>query len=624
MLSSQLFVPSVVPSVAGSGHDTTQAAAQGVRLNDQPERQTRRALPGLQRIIPAIGWLSRYRREDLLDDLTAGVVTAILLVPQGMAFALLAGLPPEVGLYASVAPPIIYALLGSSRTLSVGPVSVAALLVAHALGAAGLAPSDPRYLADALLLAAMTGTILLLMAALRLGMLVNFLGHPVLSGFVSGAAILIILSQLQNLLGLPRPPAGSSLAISAHYVEHAGALHGPTALIGLGSGALLLLLRSPLLRLLEWAGVGAGTAGIASRVGPLAVVALAVALVAGLDLDRQGVAIVGEIPGGLPAPSLAFIDFDRVAGLLPAALMIALIGYVESISVAKALAFRRRQKIGNDQELVALGAANLAAAVVGGMPVAGGFSRSMVNFAAGARTQLAAIVTAVLVGATALFFTPLFHHLPQATLAAIIIVAVSALIDWRMAGRTWRYDRADAAALVATFAGVLVFDIEIGLLIGLAVSIGAFLGRSSRPHIAIVGRIAGTEHYRNVERHRVETWPELLLLRVDRSLFFANINRVEDVVAAAAAAQPRLQHLVLICSAINTIDHSAVESLEQLSDSLAEAGVTLHLAEVRGPVMDRLERSDLLERIRPGRVFLSTEDAVRDLAGPSRENGEAG
>jgi sulfate permease, SulP family len=575
-------------------------------------------------MIPAAGWLLNYRREDLLDDLTAGVITAILLVPQGMAFALLAGLPPEVGLYASVAPPIVYAVLGSSRTLSVGPVSVAALLVASALGAAGVAPSDPGYLADALLLAAMTGVILLVMAALRLGVLVNFLGHPVLSGFISAVALLIILSQLQNLLGLPRPPAGSSLAIAAHYLAHAGALNVPTALLGIASIALLLLFRRPLVSLLERLGVGSKAAGLGSRVGPLVVVAGATALVAVLELDHQGIAIVGTIPSGLPVPSLDFLNLERAAALLPAALMIALIGYVESFSVAKALAFRRRQKIGNDQELVALGAANLAAALVGGMPVAGGFSRSMVNFAAGARTQLAAIVTALLVGTTALFFTPLFYYLPQATLAAIILVAVAALIDWHMVLRTWRYDRADAVVLLSTFLGVLVLDIEIGLLIGLAASIGTFLWRASRPHIAIVGRIPGTEHYRNVKRHRVETWPELLLLRIDRSLFFANTNLIEDVVADATAEQPRLRHLVLICSAINTIDHSAVESLEQLGDSLAEAGVTLHLAEVRGPVMDRLVRSELLERIQPGRVFLSTEDAVRSLREPSPESAAAG
>jgi sulfate permease, SulP family len=584
-----------------------------------------KATARLKRLVPAVDWLVNYRREDLQDDLTAGVITAILLVPQGLAFALLAGLPPEVGLYASVAPPIVYALLGSSRPLSVGPVSVAALLVATALGSAGVAPGSPAYLADALLLAALTGGVLLLMAAFGLGALVNFLGHPVLSGFISGAAVLIILSQLATLLGMPAAPAGSGAGMVAHYWYAADDAHLPTALLGLGSIGLLLLFRSPLVRLLKLLGASAQAATLVGRVGPLAMVVGATALVAWLGLDRLGIAIVGHIPAGLPLPRLDFLDAGRALELLPAAVMIALIGYVESVSVAKALAFRRRQKIDNNQELVALGAANVAAAVAGGMPVAGGFSRSMVNFTAGARTQLAAIVTGLLVGLTALFFTPLFHDLPRAALAAIIVVAVTALIDWQMLIRTWRYDRADALALLITFGGVLAFDIEVGLLLGLAVSIGTFLARSSRPHIAVVGRIRGTEHYRNVKRHQVETWPELLLVRVDRSLFFANVARVEDVVARAAAEQPRLRHLVLICSAINTIDHSAVESLEALAESLLEAGVTLHLAEVRGPVMDRLLRSDLLERLTPGRVFLSTEDAVRALldSGPEADGAPA-
>ncbi|WP_220359412.1 SulP family inorganic anion transporter [Alkalilimnicola ehrlichii] len=316
----------------------------------------------LQRLLPASAWLRSYQRGWLADDVTAGIITAVLLIPQGMAYALLAGLPPEVGLYASIVPPIVYALLGTSRPLSVGPVSVAALLVANALGAAGLAPGDPAYLSDALLLTAMTGAILLIMAALRLGILVNFLGHPVLSGFTSGAAVLIIISQLKNLTGLPLPTAGSSLDMLGHAFAHLSELHMATALLGVGSIAILLLLKTPLTHLLQELGFNSRTAGLASRTGPLALVAAATALVAALGLDTAGIAIVGEIPAGLPSPSLGFVDPQRALDLLPAALMIALIGYVESVSVAKMLAYRRRQKIDNNQELIALGAANVAAA----------------------------------------------------------------------------------------------------------------------------------------------------------------------------------------------------------------------------------------------------------------------
>lgn len=572
---------------------------------------------GLHRFLPALQWLREYPRDSFADDLTAGIITAVLLIPQGMAYAILAGLPAEVGLYASIVPPIVYALFGTSRALSVGPVSVAALLVASTLGATGLTPDDPAYLQAALLLAALSGAILLIMALLRLGMLVNFLSHPVLSGFTTGAAILIIISQIQNLTGVPLPSAGSSLDMLAHAWRHGSEFHLLTAVMGLASILILLWLRGPFPRLLVHLGLSERAAVLISRAGPLALVAGATILVWALSLQQQGVAIVGSIPSGLPAPTLSFLDAQRAIDLLPAAVMISLIGYVESVSVAKVLAHRRRQKIDPNRELSALGFSNLAAAFSGSMPVAGGFSRSMVNFSAGARTQLAAIITALLVAVAAFLFTPLFHHLPKTALAAIIIVAVVPLIDWRTAVNTYRYDRSEALALLATVAGVLVLDIEQGLLIGLAVSIGVFLWRSSRPHTAIVGRVPGTQHFRNVQRHQVETWPELLLLRVDRSLYFANVSHVEDTVAEAVAQQPGLRHLVLICSAVNTIDHSALEALEQLAESLKEAGVTVHLAEVKGPVMDRLRQTRLFEHLEPGQVFLSTEEAVAKLT--SRE-----
>lgn len=575
----------------------------------------------LSRLFPILQWLRGYGRDDLVDDLAAGTITAILLIPQGMAYALLAGLPAEVGLYASIVPPIVYALFGTSRALAVGPVSVAALLVANALAAVGSSPGDPAYLVNALVLAALSGVILLAMGVLRLGALVNFLSHPVLSGFTSAAAIIIIISQLQNLTGIPLPRSGSTWEMVSHAWSHLNEWALPTTLIGLVSVGILLFLKGPFVRLLVRGGVSQKSATLASRVGPLALVLGATLLVWLLNLPESGVAIVGAIPSGLPTPTLAFLDSDMVRTLLPSAFMIALIGYVESVSVAKVLAYRRRQKVDANQELVALGVSNLAAAVAGAMPVAGGFSRSMVNFAAGARTQLAAIFTALLVAVAALFLTPVFYFLPKAALAAVIVVAVAPLIDWRTLVHTLHYDKADAAALLATFLGVLALDIEIGLVIGILLSIAVFQWRTSQPHVAIVGRVPGTEHYRNVQRHQVETWPELLLVRVDRSLYFANTSHVEEIIARGVSEQREVRHLVLICSAVNTIDHSALESLEQLADSLKEAGVTMHLAEVKGPVMDRLRHSELMEHLAPGQVFLSTEDAVRSLRTPTRTIG---
>lgn len=578
------------------------------------------AVPPHQRtLIPAIHWLRAYRREDLPDDLVAGVITAVLLIPQGMAYAILAGLPPQVGLYASILPAIVYALLGSSRSLSVGPVSVAALLVANALGSSGATADEAQYLLDALLLAALSGLILLVMGLLRLDVLVNFISHPALSGFTSGAAILIILSQLGNILAISLPATASGFGMASTVLEKIHQVDLPTTILGVAGIVLLILARGPLVRLLCRAGIRPRTAKLLSRAGPLSVIVFFTALIAGLDLHRHGIAVVGSIPAGLPTLTLDFLRPERALALLPSAFMISLIGYVESISVAKVLAHRRRQRIDNNQELLALGASNIVAAVSGAMPVAGGFSRSTVNFSAGAKTQLAAIITACLVALVALFFTPLFYHLPKAALGAIIVVAVWSLIDWQGFVKAYRYDKADALTLAAAFFGVLLFDIEIGLALGVAVGVGAFLWRSSRPHIAIVGRIPGTEHFRNVKRHEVETWPHLMLIRVDRSLFFANINYVDEVVAECAAAEKRLRHLVIVCSATNDIDYSALEALEQLAANLQSAGITLHLAEVKGPVMDRLRDQGIEHWLAPGQVFLSTQEAVETLRSAYRK-----
>tara|TARA_R100000322_G_scaffold69528_1_gene43778 strand:- start:4672 stop:6444 length:1773 start_codon:yes stop_codon:yes gene_type:complete len=562
---------------------------------------------------PAVAEIRQYSRQNLPDDLVAGLMTAVLLIPQALAYAALAGLPVEVGLYASILPPVVYALMGTSRTLSIGPVALSALLVANALSGTAELPGSPAYVADALLLAALSGLIFLAMALLRLDVLVNFIGHPVLSGFTTAAAILIIIGQIPSLVGVDVAAAGSGLDKVAATAEHLFELHLKTTLVGLASLALLLLLRTPLVTALERLGLSNKLAGLASRTGPLVVIVVLTVLVANFNLDREGVAIVGAVPAGLPIPSLDFLRLERISALLPSAFIISLIGYVGSISVAKSLAHRRRERVDNNQELVALGFSNIAASLSGSMPVAGGFSRSSVNFAAGAQTQLSAVIGSILVAAAALYFTPLFYYLPKAALAATIVVSVLSLLDWKAARDAWHYDRADGTAWVMTFLGVLAVNIEVGLLAGVLVGLGSFIWRSSRPHMAIVGRVPGTEHFRNVQRHGVQTWPNLMLLRVDRSLFFANINYVGDEVARVASEQSELEHLVIICSAVNTIDHSALEALELMALNLREAGITLHLAEVKGPVMDRLKHTDFEEQLAPGRIFLSTDGAVHAL-----------
>lgn len=574
--------------------------------------------------LPLAASLVGYDRGAFVDDLIAGTITALLLVPQALAYALLAGLPAQVGLYASMLPPVVYALLGSSRTLAVGPVAVAAVMVAAVLGP--YAGGDPaRYLTGAMILAAEVGLLLALLGALRLGALTSFISHPVLIGFTAAAALVIIASQLGPLTGIALAGHGF-LAHAASLLDGLGRLHTPTLLLSLATITLLLLARGPLVRGLMRLGCPARQAHILSRLGPLAVMMTALAAMAFAGPQHAGIAVLGIVPTGLPRPTLAFLDAAGWRALAPSAVLIALVGYVESVSVAKTLAARRRERIDPDQELLALGGANLASALTGTMPVAGGFSRSVVNFDAGARTQLAAIVTAVLVALIALLAGEALALLPRAALAAVIVVSVAQLIDPARMREIWRFDRADGSAMLATFAGVLLLGIEQGLLLGVGVALALYLRRTSRPHIAIVGRIPGTEHFRNVDRERVQTQPGCVAIRIDENLYFGNVGPVQDFILDAIADAPDCRDLVLIMSAVNHVDSSGLELLEQLREDLAGAGVSLHLAEVKGPVMDRLRHSTLLRggAHPPCPVHRSTHDALLALADPPRVLQKAG
>ena len=565
------------------------------------------------RNLPMPDWLVGYRRTDLAGDMTAGIITAIMLVPQGMAYALLAGLPPQVGLYASIVPLVLYAMLGSSRTLAVGPVALVSLLVASSAGAIADQGSE-AYHQVALTLAFLVGLLSVLFGLLRAGFLVNFLSHPVISGFTSAAALVIGFSQLRHLLGIDIPRTHNIAEILANAFEARGEVGVSTVGIGVAAIALLLVARGPLTRALTRVGLPAQSAQSVARAGPLFMVILTTLTVGILGLDTQaGVKTVGAIPAGLPPLSGPTLTLDLLQDLLPAAFLIAFVGFLESVSVAKALASKRRQKIDANRELIGLGSANLGAAFTGGYPVTGGFSRSSVNFEAGANTPLASIITALFVALTVLLLTPLFYHLPKAALAAIIIVAVSGLIDLRTLRTAWAYNKADAISLVATFAAVLVLGVEPGIVAGIIVSLGLFLWRTAEPHFAIVGRVGTSEHFRNIKRHDVRTCPRILAIRIDESLYFANARFLETTILAEVAERRELEHVVLICSAVNVIDTSALESLHTLIHELRDAGVTLHLAEVKGPVMDRLRRTDLLDQLKPGRVFLSTHEAMETL-----------
>jgi sulfate permease, SulP family len=565
----------------------------------------------MTRFLPILDWGRGYGRETLANDLIAAIVVTIMLIPQGMAYAMLAGLPPEAGLYGAMVPLVIYALLGTSRALAVGPVAVVALMTAAAAGDVAM-QGTPGYHLAALAIAFLSGALMLGLGLARLGFIANFLSHPVISGFITAAGLIIAGSQLRHLTGIDM--GGKTLiSLATSFFQGIGGLHWPTLALSVAVLGFLFWSRKGLAPLLRRAGMPERAAGLAAKGALLAAVVGSTLAVVGFDLAARGVRVVGEIPLGLPALSLPVADFDLMALLMVPAIMIAIVGYVESISIAQTLAARRRQKIDPNKELVALGAANLGASVTSAMPVTGGLSRSIVNFDAGAQTPAAGAFTALGIGVSLMFFTPLLYSLPNATLAAIIIVAVASLLDFRALPRTWAYSRADGAAMAATIAVTLLWGVESGLMAGVGLSLALHLYRTSRPHVAIVGQVPGTEHFRNILRHDVVTAPEVLSLRIDESLYFPNARFLEDTVNDAVAADPQIAHVVLMFPAVNEVDASALESLEAINTRLREAGIRLHLSEVKGPVMDRLRRGHFLEDL-TGEVFLTHYDAMTALA----------
>lgn len=564
----------------------------------------------LSRDLPILQWGRLYRRSTLTNDLIAAVIVTIMLIPQSLAYAMLAGLPPEVGLYASILPLVAYAIFGTSRTLAVGPVAVVSLMTATAVGEIASQGSE-LYLVAATLLALISGTMLVAMGLFRLGFVANFLSHPVISGFITASGVLIAAGQVKHLLGVPS--SGHSLPeIVTGLAENLDATNLPTFLIGVGVLAFLYFVRLRLKPLLIGLGMKPRLADIATKAGPVVAVAATILAVTALDLGEAGVSLVGAIPQGLPLPTLPIVNLDMIRALAVPAFLISLIGFVESVSVAQTLAAKRRQRIIPDQELIGLGAANIASGISAGYPVTGGFARSVVNFDAGAETPAAGIYTAIGIALATLFLTPLLANLPQATLAATIIVAVLSLVDLSAIRRVWTYSKADFSAMAATILGTLFLGVEIGVVMGVLLSLLMHLYRTSRPHMAVVGQVPGTEHFRNVDRHQVITSPEILSLRVDESLYFANSRYLEDRIAELVAERPELRHVVLMCSAVNAIDASALESLEEINHRLHDAGITLHLSEVKGPVMDRLKRSNFLDDL-TGRVFLSQYEAIAEL-----------
>jgi sulfate permease, SulP family len=531
-------------------------------------------------------WLRRYRRAALPGDIGAGIVVAMMMIPQGMAYALVAGLPPVAGLYASILPPLVYALFGSSMTQSVGPMAIVSLMTAAAIGP--LAPAGTAlHGVLAAQLALVAGAVLLLCGLLRLGFLASFFSRPVMSGFTVGSSLVIAWGQVKPLLGAAPPH-----------------LHLPSAMLGLGSLALLVLARAYLAPLLARCGLSKGAADVAAKLAPMVIVLASIGLVSALDLPARGVAVTGPVPAGLPGLNLA-TSAGHWHALLQPGLLIGFIVFLISMSAAQTLAQKRGEKLVSNQELVGLGAANIASMVSGGFPVTGSLSRSAVNFAAGANTPLASVISAVLLAAALVLPTGWLALLPLPTLAATIIVAVLGMLQLDTLRTAWHYDRGDALAWLVTCVGVLALGVEAGVIVGVVLSMGTLIWRASRPHIAVLGRIPGTEHFRNVDRYAATTCATVLILRVDANLFFGNVDAVNERIEDELRAHPSTRHLVLAMSAVSSIDTTALFALQELNASLRARGVRLHLAEVKGPVMDRLRASSLPDTLN-GRIFLST------------------
>lgn len=543
-----------------------------------------------------------YRRGDLRPDLTAGLTVGAMLVPQGMAYAQLAGLPPEIGLYSVTLPLFVYALFGTSRQLAVGPVAVVSLLTASALAPIA-AEGTTEYLGAAALLAIMVGAITLALGAVRMGWVTNLLSHPVLVGFTAAAALIIGASQLKHVLGVQIPRTESFGTTLVELGRSLGDVRALTLLIGVVTIVVLLLLK-------RWKGTFPAA---------LAVVVVGVLVSVTTDLSGRGVGVVGEVPGGLPGLSLPSVSGSLLGQLLPIALTITLVGYMESIAVAKVYARKHRYEVEPNRELVALGASNVAAGVIGGQPVTGGFSRTAVNAAAGARTPLASVISATLIVLVLLFLTGLFTELPQAVLGAVVIVAVIGLFDVAEMRHILAVKRSDAAVMAVTFVATLALGVELGIAVGVLTSLVVMGARIMNPHSAEVGRLPGSEAYRNIERFpEAERIAGIGIVRIDVALNFANVTFLKRRLAALDAAHPEgLRHIVLDGAGINDLDASAESALADLVTEYDERGVTIHLANVKGPVRDVLVRSGLWQRL-ADRVHPSVHLAVTAICAGDR------
>lgn len=550
----------------------------------------------IKSFIPILSWLPSYQKKDLSGDISAGLTVGVMLIPQGMAYAMIAGLPPIYGLYASTIPLFIYALLGTSRQLAVGPVAMVSLLTAAGIGVLAEGGTE-TYIALAITLAFLVGLFQFLLGVFRLGFLVNFLSHPVISGFTSAAALIIGLSQLKHLLGIDIPRSHHVHEILLNAINQVGDINWITFAIGVGG---IILIK--------------GIKKINKSIpAPLLVVIVGILAVWGFGWVDSGVKIVGEVPKGLPTLGIPSLEWEAIQTLLPIALAISLVSFMESIAVAKAIQSKHRDyKVVPNQELIALGMANIAGSFFQSYPTTGGFSRTAVNDQAGAKTGLASIISAALIMLTLLFLTPLFYFLPKAILASVIMVAVFGLIDYEEAMHLWHANRSDFWMLVATFVATLSLGIEQGIGIGVILSLVMVIFRTTRPHIAILGKIPGTHFYRNIERFdQVEQREDLLIMRFDAQLYFANINYFKENLEAWTARKGKaLTHIIIDAESISQVDSSATHAITEMLEAYKEKGIQIIFTGVKGPVRDAFQKAHLMEKIGKHHFFMSIQKAV--------------
>ncbi|WP_180008872.1 MULTISPECIES: SulP family inorganic anion transporter [unclassified Acinetobacter] len=563
---------------------------------------------------PAWQWLQHYSTVKFKSDVLASLIVIAMLVPQGMAYSMLAGLPPIMGLYASILPMIVYALIGGSSTLSIGPVAIISMMTFATLNPL-FEVGSPVYIEAATLLALMVGLISLLLGVLRFGFLIQLISHPVIKSFIIASALLIALGQFKFLVDVPLK-ANNIPEFVLSLWEYLSLTHFASLIFGVL--AILFLIYVPKMLATQSIQSRFGSTAFLSKALPLILVVISIASVMLFDLQNVGIKTVGEIPSGFPPLSFPHWNWELVQTLLPGATMIAMISFVESLSIAQATALQQRSQLNSNQELVALGLANLSAGVSSAFPVTGSLSRTVVNADAGAKTPMAGVLSSLLIIVVSLYFTGFFQDLPLVILAATIIVSIWKLVDFKPFVDTWRYSKADGIAMWVTFFGVVCIDISTGLIIGIISTFILLLWRISRPHIAVIGLVEGTQHFRNVQRHHVYTAPHILSLRIDENISFLNANTLKGFLINEVSQNIDLEHVVINCSSVSSIDLSALEMLEDLNAELSKLDIRLHFSEVKGPVMDKLQHSKLLTHL-SGQIFLTHYQAVTELATASSE-----